>query len=300
MTNPTSTQANPVDANKDYRFAKALRPFSLFIAAVSTGLAWARTHEHPDFSWLFAVGAMTGALLAQAAVNLINDWTDRHQFAENSHQAKLIKVNAKLAITGFVFAGIIGLFIALNRGLPIVALTLVGFFACLAYTFEPFNLKRRGLGLIAVFIVMGPILIVGSSYAMTGQWIKESLWDALLFSPLISLVLLANELRDYQRDSQTNDQTLTVRIGFHRAKKLFLILLILTAMGYSLAPVFRLIQPSWIFIIPLAASILLGKTVLFHQTQDDKDSNKFIRLPPLTGRLVLLTGAAHIFTILEL
>ena len=302
----------PVDANKDYHFSKALRPFSLIIALVSTGLALARTHDHPDFSWPIAVSVILGALLAQSAVNLINDWTDRHQFSDTSLQAKLIKANANIAIIAFSLAGLIGVTIAFSRGLPIVFFAIAGFLACLAYTFEPVNLKRRGLGLFSVFIIMGPVLIVGSSYAMTGQWIYESIWDALLFSPLISLVLLANELRDHQRDSLTQDQTLTVRIGFNKARMFFLALLTLTVLGYCLAPVLNVLPASWLFIVPFVAAFLLGKNLITqsqrlimpldadHSAPQVEENNPLLSLPPLTGRLVFLTGAAHILSILEL
>ncbi len=277
----------PIDHLKDYRFRKALRPFSLFIALAGTFIIWARSYQHADFSIVLASFVVVGATLAQASVNLINDWSDRSQFAMESSQYQTIRRNFLWAVGGFSAAGLLGFLITLERGWQILLLALIGLAACLAYTFEPFHLKRRGLGLLTVFVVMGPIMMLGSGFAMTGVWELAVLFDAVLFAPLISLVLLANELRDYRRDIQAGDKTLSVRIGFPAAKALFLTLIVLTVTGYTLAIYMAFIPLHWLFLIPLVLSARLLQQARNLEPGDLK------YLPPETGRLVFATGLAH-------
>ena len=283
-----------IDHDKEYRFSKALRPFSLIIAFASTGIVWARVCGQQDFSVSLALLVVLGAVFAQAAVNLINDWSDRHQFDKKSPPYQAICQNTRLACLCFGIAAIAGLIIAWIRGPAVIGFAAIGFAACIAYTFEPFHLKKRGLGLISVFLVMGPVLMTGSGFAMTGSWNVEVLLDALIFSPLISLVLLANELRDYLWDRQTEDKTLTVRIGFRKASNLFFSLLIMTAFTYSIAIFSGLVRPTWLFLLPLALALWLGRFLPAARQTD------LTRLPPLTGRLVLATGTVHILALLEI
>jgi 1,4-dihydroxy-2-naphthoate polyprenyltransferase len=300
MTTDTTTNLPTIDSNdgstdqtKDYRFCKALRPFSLFIALSSTGIVWARVHNQENFSFSLAILVVLGTVLAQAAVNLINDWSERHQVPEHSSQYQSIYQNFLLACACFGLATAMGIYITASRGHPIIWLAITGFIACLAYTFEPVNLKRRGLGLIAVFLVMGPVLMLGSSFAMTGKWHFNVLLDALMFAPLISVVLLANELRDHQHDQLTTDKTFTVRVGFRIAAKCFIALTIVTLLAYCLAFLSGYLRLSWVFLIPLAMVLWLIRFFVMAKPAD------LVRLPPLSGRLVLATGAAHILALLE-
>jgi len=286
------SQQTQLTVEKNYRFSGALRPFSLFIALSTTGIVFARLQDQPNFSLGLAWLVVLGAALAQVGVNLINDWSERHQFPKASAQYRNINLNFRIACLCFGVAIGIGLLIATVRGFAIILMAGIGLIACLGYTLEPLNLKRRGLGLVVVFLVMGPLLMVGSAYAMTGEWRADVLIDALIFSPLISLVLLANELRDYERDKFTPDQTFTVRVGFKPARYCFLSLTLATALAYLAAILKTHLQPTLIFILPLTLAIWI---VVFCIRSEQAE---LFKLPPLTGRLVLATGTAHIFALL--
>lgn len=291
---PLNDQQTKQQPSKDYRFIRALRPFSLFIALATTGIVFARLQHQQDFSEFLAVLVVIGAVLAQAAVNLMNDWSERHLVDSASSDYLSIRKNFQFACAGFTLAALIGLIITVHRGWPIVGLAIVGFVTCLSYTLEPINLKRRGLGLVAVFLVMGPILMLASGFAMSGHWHIEILLDSLIFSPLISLVLLANELRDYERDRLSPDNTLTVRIGFTWSSRLFLLLIATTVMAYGTAVAGGLIARSWVLLVPLCIAMWLTRVFLLTRP------NELHRLPPLTGRLVLATALAHAFAVMKI
>ncbi|WLQ14686.1 prenyltransferase [Hahella aquimaris] len=277
-----------------YRFASSLRPFSLIIAVGCCGIAFARTFPEADFSAPLAILTFTATLLAQCGVNLINDWSDQHQpeLRLNCDQIQAIRRNFVLGMACFAFAAVIGSAIMLMRGPVIALLAMAGFAGCLAYTIEPFNLKRRGLGLILVFVLMGPLLITGAGFSATGNWSQTLLLDSIAFGPLISLVLMANEIRDIEKDLRHGDRTLSSILGLPRAKLAFLALLGLTAAGYiTLISLGHLNSPLWMSGSLVFALFLAYRLLQMHSITSRRN------LPQLAGRLTGVTALCHLLSI---
>ena len=59
--------------------------------------------------------------------------------------------------------------LAVERGWPVVAFALGGFFLSVAYTAPPLRLKKRGLGEPDVLVVWGPLMVGGTYYAAVGN-----------------------------------------------------------------------------------------------------------------------------------
>src|SRR2546428_204833 len=74
-----------------------------------------------------------------------------------------------VAWSGFILALLMGIFLVLHRGWPIVLLGLIGFIGGYFYTPPPLQYKYRALGLPLVFLLMGPLMVVGSYFAVTGS-----------------------------------------------------------------------------------------------------------------------------------
>jgi 1,4-dihydroxy-2-naphthoate octaprenyltransferase len=103
---------------------------------------------------------------------------------------------------------------------------LVGWASGFFYTGEPFNYKRRGLAVALVFFFMGVIMIPGAYVAVAGRFSWGPVVLAIPVSFLISLILLANELRDYESDRRFGIRTLAVRLGYRRAILIYCVLLL--------------------------------------------------------------------------
>ncbi|AZZ90954.1 prenyltransferase [Hahella sp. KA22] len=277
-----------------YKFTSALRPFSLIIAVACCSIAFARTYSDTDFSVLLSALTFTATLLAQCGVNLINDWSDQRQpeLRLCSDQIHAIRHNFALGMACFAFAAILGGVIMFMRGPVIALLAIAGFAGCLAYTIEPFNLKRRGLGLILVFVLMGPLLITGAGFSATGNWSQTLLLDSIAFGPLISLVLMANEIRDIEKDLRHGDRTLSSILGLPRAKMAFLALLGLTAAGYiTLMSLGHLNSPLW-----MTGSLVPAMFLTYRLLQMQSAASRH-NLPQLAGRLTGVTALCHILSI---
>ena len=91
------------------------------------------------------------------------------------------------------------------------------------YTGGPRPYKYDGLGDPLIVWLMGPLLTQGAYTAITGDaFSAAAFWVGLFPGLLITAVLEANNLSDIPGDAAAGVRTLAVRIGFTRARVLFL------------------------------------------------------------------------------
>jgi 1,4-dihydroxy-2-naphthoate polyprenyltransferase len=223
---------------------KALRPPSLVIAGFSCLLGIVLGFRDGSRDWINAAAALVAGLCLQAGVNLVNDFFEFKQrkiddklahlriFGDERERVEWLIFCAGLLV--MAAAGPIGLFIAWRTHWGVVILGLVGFAGGFFYTGEPLNYKRRGLAVPIVFFLMGMFMIAGSYFAVRRTLTWDSIWVSIPVSTLVSLILLANELRDFEADSRHGIRTLTVRIGYRPALALFFALL---AAAYAVSAV---------------------------------------------------------------
>src|SRR5439155_22276210 len=79
-----------------------------------------------------------------------------------------------VGITGLLAAAI-GLWLIYERGWPILVLGILGLLGGYGYTAPPLQYKFKALGVPLVFVLMGPLMVVGAYYAITGDFS----WQAL-------------------------------------------------------------------------------------------------------------------------
>ena len=202
-----------------------------FSCAVGAVMAW--RDGHGDV--LNTVVMSAAGLALQGGVNMVNDFFEFRQKKVQdkvaaygfSHQERefleLLIFLVGLALFGF--SGLAGLFLAWRSGWPVLLFGLVGWASGFFYTGEPFNYKRRGLAVALVFFFMGVIMIPGAYYAVAARFSWDTVVLSIPVSFLISLILLANELRDFESDRRFGIRTLTVRMGYGRSIALYCALL---------------------------------------------------------------------------
>jgi 1,4-dihydroxy-2-naphthoate polyprenyltransferase len=216
---------------------KALRLPSLVIAAFSCALGVLLAYRDGRGDLLNAIAVMAAGLLLQAGVNLVNDFFEFRQkrvddkvayLGLSTDDRNLLEVLIFLVgLAMFGLAGLIGLFLVWRTHWQLLALGVVGFAGGFFYTGEPLNYKRRGLAVAIVFYLMGVMMVAGSYYGVAGTVSGAVVIASVPTSFLVSLILLANELRDYESDVRFGVRTLTVRIGYERGILLYCILLFL-------------------------------------------------------------------------
>jgi 1,4-dihydroxy-2-naphthoate polyprenyltransferase len=214
---------------------KAARMPSLVIAAFSCALGIVLAWVDGRGELLNSIAVMVAGLALQAGVNLVNDFFEFRQRRVDDKVAGLgfSRPDRELLewlifLVGaafFGFAGLVGLFLAWRTGWPLLCLGVLGFAGGFFYTGEPLNYKRRGLAVLLVFFLMGTLMVGGAYYAVAGTVSPRVILVSVPLSILVSLILLANELRDFEADTRYGIRTLTVRIGYRQAVVLFCVLL---------------------------------------------------------------------------
>ena len=211
-----------------YRLARALRPFSFGVALTTCLIGITAAWQQGQLIPLNAVLVLLGGLLLQAGVNLINDHSDLATLGRGPKEQlarRQILRNFRIGMLCFLLATPIGLFLVAERSLSLLWLFLIGLMGALGYTLQPINYKARGLAVVLVFWLMGILMVAGSHVAAGGTLSGAILVQAVPISLLVSLLLLSNELRDYEADRQQGLGTLTVRIGFVPACWVYRVLL---------------------------------------------------------------------------
>jgi len=276
--------------NDKTRFWNALRPFSFVVALSSCLLGVMLAVLDGSTEYILAGLLILLGVVLQAAVNLINDHSDRYSSKYNGQQRKNIKRNMQWGVFFFVIVIIGGLYLVSLRGIGLLILGAVGLLGAWGYTSAPVNYKQRGLGVVLVFFLMGVMMIGGCYFTMTGEYTSRIFWLSIPFSFFTSLLLLANELRDFEKDFQDNITTLTVRVGFEFSTRLYVVMLLSIYLASAWLYWRGMISTLVLLLLTLVA--LPGPLRMLKLAPADR---RF--LPQLTGRLFLGYSIAFMTTL---
>ena len=189
-----------------------------------------------EFSWPLVLGALFGLVLLHVGTNVINEIYDVRKGADKitspraSHallKGRLTEREAfGLALVAFLAATGIGVWLTIERGWPVIALGLAGLVGGWGYTAPPLEYKFRALGLPLVFLLFGPISVVGSYYVITGHFDPATLAISAPVGLLVTAILHGNEWRDISEDARTGGVTFSIRAGRRLAHQGYLVLVV--------------------------------------------------------------------------
>ena len=215
---------------------RAARPRTLTATYAPLGLAAVIAFDEGVFALVPFVLALIGALFLQIAANLINEYADYRRGADalkEAGQGMVIKQEVLTprdvligAIVTTLLGALIGLYLLTQSGWLLLWIGLGGVLVVITYTAGPFPLAYHGLGEIAVFIFMGPLMVLGAYYVMSaGQVSPTPLWAGLPVGFMVAAILHANNIRDIDADRAANKHTLAVRFGlrYARAEYVFMV-----------------------------------------------------------------------------
>jgi len=248
---------------------EVVRPFSFTASLLPVSVGGAVALSQGRMHWSLFLAALFGALGLHIGTNVINEIYDVRHGIDSITSPRMSMAILKGRITergafvvawsGFIIAALLGLYLAVNRGWPIVLLGLIGFIGGYFYTAPPFQYKYRALGLPLVFILMGPLMVIGSYYAVTGTFDGNLLVVSLPVGLLVTAILHGNEWRDVAEDSRHGFTTLSAQVGRDAAHWVYVMLVLGAYVAVGLAvmvgalPTLALLT---LFSLPLMAWIL--------------------------------------------
>ena len=250
----------------------AIRPKTLPASVCPVIVGTALAIADKGFKILPALAALVCSLLLQVGVNLANDYFDYIKGIDSSDRLGPIRVTYSglipaphvkwaMGIT-FGLVAVIGIYLVMVGGWPILMAGTASILAALAYSGGPFPLASHGLGDLFVFIFFGLVAVCGTYYVQSLRLTPLVLCAMVPVGLLITAILVVNNLRDIVTDRKAGKKTLAVRIGERGARIEFVLLL---AGAYAAPVILFIMGKSSIFVLlPLASlpmAISLSRTV---------------------------------------
>lgn len=204
---------------------QAVRAFSFTASAVpvlvGSFLAWLEMES--GFNWGIFIMALFAGVIYHAATNLISDYFDFIKGVDTKEtygSSKILPFGLmkpgqilRGSIVLWIIGIALGLWLVYLRGLPILILGIVGFIGGVFYTADPVGMKYRGLGEPWVFLMMGPLMVLGGYMAQGLPFGWHVVWVSLPVGFLVAAILQANDFRDIEDDSRAGFKTASITGG---------------------------------------------------------------------------------------
>ena len=192
---------------------------SIFPATIGALVSWAVDDSFSTWYFLLVLG---GVIVNHVALNMTDDYFDF------KHAVDHLKPGDKNPYTGgsgtltsglitphamfrafivlYLITLAIGIYLTLERGLPVLAFALFGIFCSIFYTAPPIRLSHRGLG----------------SYFVQAQRLSlEAFFATLPCGIMLFSMIIINEIPDLEEDRQAGKMTLVASYGSRTGIKLY-------------------------------------------------------------------------------
>ncbi len=251
------------------RWLVAMRAAVLVMTVTSALLGGLLAAKFGKFELGLLLLTTLGLTLAHAGSNLVNDfWDARHgidtpdsprvNYGPQAFVRDEIGKRELLLGTGIILAvaALIGLYLTLVAGIAVAGFAIAGALILLLYAGDPFPLKYRGLGELAVLIVWGPLMVGGTFYIQTRELPLWVIAASLPYALGVTTVLFGKHLDKIDFDRRTGTNTLVVLLGDKNARVLtvaLIALMYITTVGLFVSGVFLPTVLLVLFALPLAA-----------------------------------------------
>lgn len=232
---------------------RAVRPFSFTASATPIMVGSAAAYHDGHFLPGRFLVVLVASVAIHAATNLINDYYDHVRGVDTAEsigpsgviQRGLLAPRTVLSggLVLFAFGGLLGMWLAVVVGWPILAVGVLSVMAGFAYTGGPRPLGYMGVGDLTVFLFMGPVIVMGAYYVQAGMMSAEAAWASLPIAALVTAILVVNNLRDLEDDRKRGKRTLATILGAHGTRMEYFLLLICAYVAIGGGVALRLLAP---------------------------------------------------------
>jgi 1,4-dihydroxy-2-naphthoate octaprenyltransferase len=262
----------------------------------------ARLTGEVSVDWGLLLLAIVGLIVAHAANNMINDYFDLEGGVDTDDYVRALyaphpilsgwvtkrQLAAAILLANAIDLGIM-LVLTAARGPLVIAFALAGLFISVFYVAPPIRLKHIGLGEPGVFLVWGPLMVVGTFFVATGA-IPGWVWVASLpYAILVTTVLFGKHIDKIEADTQKGVRTLPVILGERRARLVARVMMIAFYPIMIAAVVLGWIAP-WVGFVVLGIPRLVTVLRTFSAPRPESPPHSYVGWP------LWFVGAAFIHT----
>ncbi len=196
------------------------------------------------------------ALAAHISVNSLNEYFDfksgldfrtvRTPFSGGSGTLQAAPAMERWAlgtgITTMAILGAVGAYFLATRGLSFLPLGLLGMVIIYGYT--PWLTRRPFLCLISPGLGFGPLMVMGTYFALTGRYSWTALVASLVPFFLVNNLLLLNQFPEVDADRSIGRRSLPIALGRSRSSIVYGLFLLLAYLSIG-AGVLAGLLPAW-------------------------------------------------------
>ncbi len=242
------------------------------------------------------------SVMVHFATNLSNDYFDHFQGADSGEsiggsrmlQAGLISIGELRAVLLILYLGSFALAVGYMtmKGMwvlsPFVAFSI---FSSIFYTAPPIKYGYHGLGELFAGLNMGPVMVLGTYWIMTGHPSWEAVLLSLPIGIMVAGILYYQSIPDMETDEAVGKMTITVRLGKKGAyaglifqwMAVYFLILVLTAVGI-LAPV----ALSCLITVPILGRLLFIMPTVENWQELDRHGHYVRKLYLINGAIIVL------------
>jgi 1,4-dihydroxy-2-naphthoate polyprenyltransferase len=209
-------------------------------------------------SWL---DILLVAMLMQIATNAFNEYGDYRHAVDTAPSAGF----AGIIVTGEARAGevllvaascyalafFLGMALVFERGVSLLVLGVFAILAGVIYSEGPLPVSSTPFGEALVGAVMGPIEVVSANLAASGAYSSLALVYSVPVGLMVTSILVANNIRDVDKDREHGRRTIAVLVGRRRGSVL-LLCLVASAFLWSAPAYFVFSAPISVFLLWIA------------------------------------------------
>jgi 1,4-dihydroxy-2-naphthoate octaprenyltransferase len=238
----------------------AIRPNSLLVAVspvlVGAALGWQRSGQ---LNLTVALIILAAALLVQIITNLQNDvgYTVRGGEASGTRIGlpratalgwlRVRTVRWAIVVVALL-ATVLGLWLVVLRGWPVLAIGITSLVAALAYMGGPKPIAYTPFGELTVFVFFGLVAVLGTDWVLTDGMGAATLVAAVALGALAAAALAVNNQRDIAHDALVGRRTFPVTFGAPTAQHLYSLLLL---GPFALTPLIAWLAGAPLLLLPL-------------------------------------------------
>lgn len=249
--------------------------------------------------WRFII-VTVGVVMGHSAGDFFDDYFDfRKGILGNKtrqfHDSPMIdgKITPQQVLLAGVLcltvAALVGLYLLVQLGAPVLALASIGGMIAIFYTAPPISLNFRGLGELGLFTAFGPLTVVGVYYVLTGEFSWAALVAALPLGIFTMNIGNVSAMFDYRSDVGFEKKVLIVRYGPQTSYRI-LTFFFLFAYAPIVVGVLAGILPATALLalltLPIAVATLVWLRDYHDATRYTRTMAMAIALPTLTGLLL--------------
>jgi len=262
------------------------------------------------FSWKLLTLGLLGVFLTILGTNLTNEYYDyksgadglNKSFNKFSGGSRVLpegilapKKVQTAAIISFSLVLLIAIYLSYITTWILFPLAIFGILSGAFYTATPIQTGYKGVGEIFIALTFGWLCVTCGYIIQTSSIAAEPQILSLPLSITIFLVILINELPDYQSDKTAGKNTMVVKIGPEKSVKIYTILLITTYTSIIFITVILSVLLILIALLTLPIAIKAIQNIRLYKNQEilEKTCGMTIGIHLLTSLLLIIAFIIH-------